>query len=146
MSLVPRAGETHPWRNAMQGNPCKGVERNYEEPRERFFSQAELAAIGDALNECREYGAAADCIWLILLSGCRPSEAMKARWSEFDEPGFWTRPSAHVKTRKTLKMPLSPPAIELIDRLRKKRGKSPSLPREIRGDGDRVAETHRTRA
>jgi integrase len=127
MSLVPRAGETHPWRNAMQGNPCKGVERNYEEPRERFFSQAELAAIGDALNECREYGAAADCIRLILLSGCRPSEAMKARWSEFDEPGFWIRPSAHVKTRKTLKVPLSPPAIELIDRLRKKRGKSPHV-------------------
>jgi integrase len=124
MSLVPRAGETHPWRNAMQGNPCKGVERNHEEARERFFSQAELAAISDALAECD--GTAADCIRLIMLSGARPSEAMKAEWSGFDaEPGYWIRPSAHVKTRKTLKVPLSPPAIELIDRLRKQRGKSP---------------------
>ena len=51
LSLVPRAGETLPWRNAVLGNPCKGIERNHEEGRERFFSQAELAAISDALEE-----------------------------------------------------------------------------------------------
>jgi integrase len=127
MSLVPRAGETHPWRNAMQGNPCRGIERNHEEGRERFFSQAGLAAISDALNECRNHGTAADCIRLIMTTGARPCEAMKAQWSEFDEPGYWIRPSAHVKTRKTLKLPLNPPAIELIDRLRKKQGKSPHV-------------------
>ena len=123
MSLVPRAGETHPWRDAVAGNPCKGVERNHEEARERFFSQAELAAISDALSEYG--GVAADCIRLVMLTGCRPGEAIKARWSEFDaDAGYWVRPSAHVKTRKTLKLPLSPPAIELIERLRKQRGKS----------------------
>src|SRR6516164_5040159 len=41
LSLVPRAGETLPWRNQAQGNPCKGIARNHEEGRERFFSQAE---------------------------------------------------------------------------------------------------------
>ena len=40
LALVPRAGETLPWRNAVLGNPCKGIERNHEEGRERFFSQA----------------------------------------------------------------------------------------------------------
>jgi integrase len=126
LSLLPRPGETKPWRDAVMGNPAKGVERNYEEGRERFFSQAELAAISDALNEYD--GVAADCLRLIMLSGCRPSEAMKAKWAEFEEaPGFWIRPSAHVKTRKTLKLPLSPPAIELIDRLRKKRSKGPHV-------------------
>jgi integrase len=128
LSLVPRAGETKPWRDASMGNPCRGIQRNHEEGRERFFSQAELAAIGDALNECREYGSAADCIRLIMLTGCRPTEAMKASWGEFDaEFGFWIRPSTHVKTRKTLKVPLSPPAIELIERLRKRRGRSPHV-------------------
>jgi hypothetical protein len=53
LSLVPRAGETLPWRNAVLGNPCKGIERNPEEGHERFFSQAELAAISDALVEYR---------------------------------------------------------------------------------------------
>jgi integrase len=120
LSLVPRAGETLPWRNAVLGNPCRGIERNHEEGRERYFSQAELAAISDALAEYP--GVAADCVRLIMLTGCRPSEAMKATWSEFDsEPGYWIKPSAHVKQRKTHKLPLSPAAIELIHRLRKTR-------------------------
>jgi hypothetical protein len=49
LALVPRAGETLPWRNAVLGNPCRGVEQNPEEGRERFFSQAELASISEAL-------------------------------------------------------------------------------------------------
>jgi integrase len=121
LALMPKAGETLAWRNAAQGNPCKGVKKNHEEAKERFFSQSELTAISDALIKYRG-PAAADCVRLIMLTGCRPSEAMKAQWSEFDaEPGFWTKPSTHVKQRKTHKLPLSPPAIELIDRLRKKR-------------------------
>jgi len=120
LSLVPMPGENTPWRNAAQGNPCKGIERNHEEGRERFFSQAELAAITDALAEYP--GVAADCARLIMLTGCRPAEALKASWDEFDkEPGYWIKPSAHTKQRKVHRLPLNPPAIELIDRLRKKR-------------------------
>jgi len=29
LSLVPMPGENTPWRNAAQGNPCKGIERNH---------------------------------------------------------------------------------------------------------------------
>jgi integrase len=123
LALVPKAGETLPWRNAALGNPCKGIERNREEGRERFFSQQELAAISDALAEYR--GGAGDCVRLIMLTGCRPSEAMRAEWSEFDEqPGYWIKPAAHTKQRKTHKLPLSPPATELIERLRSERGRS----------------------
>jgi integrase len=119
LALVPRAGETLPWRNAVLGNPCKGIERNPEEGRERFFSQGELTAISDAL--AKYDGVGADCVRLIMLTGARPSEAMKAQWEEFDkEPGYWIKPSAHVKQRKTHKLPLSPAAIELVDRLHKK--------------------------
>jgi integrase len=120
LALVPKAGETLPWRNASLGNPCKGIERNHEEGRERFFSQPELTAISDALAQYG--GVTADCVRLIMLTGCRPVEAMKASWEEFDnEPGYWIKPSAHVKVRKAHKLPLSPAALELVDRLRKKR-------------------------
>ena len=116
LSLVPKAGETLAWRNAVQGNPCKGIEKNHEEAKERFFSQSELTAISDAL--AKYDGVGADC----MLTGARPAEAMRAQWDEFDkEPGYWIKPSAHVKQRKTHKLPLSPAAIELVDRLRKKR-------------------------
>jgi integrase len=120
LSLVPRAGETLPWRNAVQGNPCKGIKKNHEEGRERFFSQTELAAITEAL--AKYPGVAADCVRLVMLTGCRPAEALQARWPEFDgEPGYWCKPSAHTKQRKIHKLPLSPAAIELVDRLRKER-------------------------
>jgi integrase len=121
LSLVPRAGEDRPWRNAIDGNPCKGVPRNYEEGRERFYSQEELALISGALSEYPGV-ASANCVRLIMLTGCRPAEAMKAQWPELDkEPGYWIKPSAHTKQRKVHKLPLSPPALELIDRLRKER-------------------------
>jgi integrase len=133
LALVPRAGETLPWRNAVLGNPCKGIERNREEGRERFFSSAELAAISDALMEYQ--GVAADCVRLVMLTGCRPSEAMRAKWSEFDEqPGYWIKPSAHTKQRKTHKLPLSPAATELIDRLRVKRGCPWVFPGDVTGE------------
>lgn len=120
MSLVPLKGENKPWRDAAAGNPCKGVARNPEEGRERFFGISELAAISEALAEYS--GVGADCVRLIMLTGCRPSEAMLAQWSQFDsEPGFWVKPSAHTKQRKVHKLALAPPAIELLARLRKKR-------------------------
>jgi integrase len=123
LSLVPLPGENTPWRNAVLGNPCKHIERNPEEGHERFFSQGELAKISDALANYQ--GGAADCIKLIMLTGCRPNEAMRAEWNEFDsEPGYWIKPSAHTKQRKVHKLPLSPAAIELVDRLREKRKNS----------------------
>jgi integrase len=103
------------------GNPCKGVERNHEEGRERFFSPAELAAISDALAAYPGQ-TAADCVRLVMLTGCRPGEAMAAKWSEFDaEPNYWVKPSAHTKQRKVHRVPLIPAAIELLDRRRQTR-------------------------
>jgi integrase len=123
LSLLPLEGEVKAWRDAAMGNPCRGVPRNREEARERFFSQAELTAIADALDA---YPAEtpADCIRLIMLTGCRPNEALRATWAEFDgEMGFWVKPSAHTKQRKVHKAPLSPGALELIARRRQRRDK-----------------------
>jgi integrase len=133
LSLRPRAGENRPWRSPLDGNPCKGVKYNHEEGCERFYSQVELAAISDALEQYP--GAAADCVRLIMLTGARPVEAMLAKWSELDaEPGFWCKPSAHTKQRKVHKLPLSPPALELIDRLRKQREGDWVFPGSIPGE------------
>ncbi len=56
----------------------------------------------------------------IMLTGCRPSEAMRAQWAEFDkEPGYWIKPSAPTSSNgKRTNCPLSPAALELIERLR----------------------------
>jgi integrase len=119
LSLKPMAGENEPWRDAAQGNPCRGIERNPEQGRERFFSSAELAALSDALAE--HDTPAADCLRLIMVTGCRPGEALRATWAEFDELGYWSKPSAHTKQRKVHRVPLSPGASELVEKLRRKR-------------------------
>jgi integrase len=125
LALKPAEGEQEPWRNHAQGNPCKGVGRNQEEGSERFFSQAELAALSDALAA---YGPkpAGDCIRFIMLTGCRPGEAMTATWDQFDsEPGFWIKPAAYTKQRKVHRVPLGPAAIELLNSIRSIRETTP---------------------
>jgi integrase len=126
LALTPLPGEQEPWRQG--SNPCKGVKHNPETGSERFFSEAEIAAIADALDMADE-GSSADCIRLIMLTGCRPIEAMRAKWTEFDaEPGFWVKPSSHTKQRKVHRAPLSAAACELIESLRETRNhKSPWL-------------------
>jgi integrase len=126
LALRPLEKEDKPWRNAVDGNPCTGVARNREEGKERFLSSAELAALGDALLEADAvHPTPANSVRLVLLTGCRPDESMRARWPGFDaEPGFWVKPSAHVKQRKVHKAPLAAAALQLIDDLRAARAKS----------------------
>ena len=120
LALVPMKGEVKAWRAADVGNPCSGVKKNPEQGRERFFNAEEVKEICAALDTYG--GAAADCVRLIMLCGCRPGEAMKAQWTEFDaQPGYWIKPSAHTKQRKVHRLPLNVQAVELIARLRKTR-------------------------
>jgi integrase len=122
LALKPMAGEDKPWRDHAQGNPCKGIERNPEQAKERFLSPAEIAAVVEGLDA---YGrtSAADCLRLIMLTGCRPGEAMHATWAQFDaQPGFWIKPSSHTKQRNEHRLPLSAPALQLIADIRAQRG------------------------
>ena len=122
LALKPMAGENKPWRDQAQGNPCKGIERNPETAKERFLSPAEIAAVVEGLDACGRTPAA-DCIRLILLTGCRPKEAMLATWAQFDaQPGFWIKPSSHTKQRKEHRLPLSAPALQLLVDIRTRRG------------------------
>lgn len=125
LALRPMEGEAEPWRDRAQGNPCQGVGRNPEEGHERFFSPAELAALSDAIVFLGS-SPARDCLSFIMLTGCRPGEAMLAEWDQFEsEPGFWIKPSAHTKQRKAHKVPLGAAAIELLARIKADRDRTP---------------------
>lgn len=117
LTLVPKEGETEPWRTAVQGNPCAHVKRNDEQGRERYFSEAELARIAGALNEYPGVHVA-NMLRFVMLTGCRPAEAMAATWDQI-EAGTWIKPAANTKTRKTHRLPLAPAAIELVSRARR---------------------------
>jgi integrase len=106
-------------------NPAKGTERNAEHNRERYVDpKDELARLLTALDE-HEDRQAVDVLKLAMLTGCRKSEALKARWDQFKffqgesgPEGTWTKLSHHTKQKKLHHTPLSAPALLLLDGLR----------------------------
>ena len=99
-------------------NPAKGVERNPEDRRERYLSQAELVRLTEALGECSNQ-LAADVIRLLLLTGARRGEVLGMEWPHVDlEAGVWTKPSSHTKTKKLHRVPLNAAALEVLVKLK----------------------------
>lgn len=99
-------------------NPCSGVSKFKISRRERYFSEEE---IGRLLAACDGYPnqSAANAIRLLLYTGARLNEALKAEWSQFDlERAVWVKPSAHTKTQKTHIVPLSGPVLALLKDMR----------------------------
>ena len=100
-------------------NACRGLERHHEEKRERYLSADELDRLGKALAECPDQQGA-DLIRLLLLTGARSGEARSMRWTDLDlVNGTWTKSAATTKQAKLHRIPLSAPARELLDRLRR---------------------------
>jgi integrase len=100
-------------------NPCLGISKFHEEPRRTFLTKEQLKAFFLALAADHDRGAAA-MVELLLLTGARRGEALKATWSEFDlSAGIWQIPSSHIKggVRRniTITRNLSSPAKRLLD-------------------------------
>jgi integrase len=99
-------------------NPCKGaVDRNPEVKRKRYLSAAEIARLSMALGEHKDRQAA-NAIRLLLLTGARRGEVEGARWSEFDlDAGTWVKPGSTTKQRTDHFVPLSAPALQLLNEM-----------------------------
>jgi integrase len=107
-------------------NPCKGVRKFPEEGRQRYLTQEELAKLLQVLAE-RPNQRSADAIRLMLMTGCRRSEALGATRDQFDLPrSSWVKPSSHTKQRRRHHVELSPIAVELLTNMQAQR--DPSSP------------------
>jgi integrase len=106
-------------------NPCKGVERNREQPRKRYLKPEELERLTKALAE-EPNQEAADIFRLLLLTGARRTEVLGATWDQFDlESGVWTKQAAATKQKTHHEVPLSAPARQLLARRLSQRETSP---------------------
>jgi integrase len=104
------------WRS---DNPTKGVKRNHEEPRDRYLSGSEIAALTEALAKHGDQQSA-NIIRLLLLTGARSGEVLAMRWEDLDlETGHWTKPAANTKQKKLHRVPLSSAARQLLADLAK---------------------------
>ena len=117
-------------------NPVKGVKKYHEERREKWLSaEGDIKKFSKALDDY-PHKDAANCLRLLLLTGARPGEALKATWSEFDlEKGEWTKPSHHTKQKTKHKVQLSDPAIALLRRMKPKNATGPLFPSESSASG-----------
>lgn len=104
------------WRSG--DNPCRGVRKFPEDQRWRNLSEIEVARLLDACDEY-ENPNAANAVRLLLFTGARLQEVLKAEWWQFDlERGLWEKPSAHTKQQRQHRLELEGPALDLLRQMR----------------------------
>jgi integrase len=88
----------------------------------------EIQKFREALDRYADQSAA-NALRLLLLTGSRAGEVIKADWAEFDlSHGVWTKPSHHTKQRKVEHVPLSAPTIKLLEGMASKNATGPLFP------------------
>ena len=93
-------------------NPCRGVERSREEPRDRTLDPTEIAALGKVLSESDIVAPARAAIQFAMLTGLRISEVISIRWERVN----FEAASVLLPTTKTGRRihPLSTAALSLL--------------------------------
>jgi integrase len=94
-------------RDVIAVSPTIGVERPARDvPRERIFDDAEIAILWSACGEEGVFGA---FVRVLLLTGCRRSEASNMQWSEINEAErLWRLPRERTKNAVPHAVPLAP--------------------------------------
>ena len=99
---------------ADDGESREGIRKFAEEKRERWLTVEEVQRSAKPSTATDQ--SAANALRLLLLTGSRAGEVLKATWEEFDlGRGVWTKPSHHTKQKKQEHVPLSGPALQLLE-------------------------------
>lgn len=87
-------------------------------PRQRWLSREELVAFWHALdNDTRIHPTHANILRLIVLTGARRGEVMKAKWSDITGDK-WVIPADNTKNGRSHTVTLCPLALEILDKQR----------------------------
>jgi integrase len=101
-------------RRYISENPCRNISKNPENRRTRYLSVGELARLIAVLDVWPDQISAA-AVKLLLLTGCRRGELLRATWAEFDlAAGLWIKPPTHCKNKREHRVPLSTEAVAVL--------------------------------
>jgi len=105
-------------------DPTKGLKRFPKRERERFLDRTELPKFFEALAGLKTE-TTRDYIMMCLLTGARRSNVAAMRWDALDlNEGVWEIEAAESKNRSSMRVILATPAIQVLNR-RKKKSTSP---------------------
>lgn len=103
--------------NELRGdNPAMGVRKHRENAREVSFTDDELGRIAAAIEHEREAWART-ALQLLMVTGARSGEVLRAEWSEFDlDDAYpaWRISANRMKGGKPHTYPLDPETVELL--------------------------------
>ena len=113
LSVIMREAERMGFRPE-GSNPCRGIKRYRRKGRERFLSDDEIRSLSAVLSErAQRQPSQVAAVRLLLLTGCRKSEILTLRWSDYREGHLFLRDG---KTGPRTVW-LSQPARTILDRL-----------------------------
>ena len=85
LSVILRQAEVYGYR-PKGSNPCTGIKRYRRQGRERFLTAGEMRRLSKTLDQYHErHPLRSSIVRLLLLTGCRKSEILTLRWSEYRE-------------------------------------------------------------
>ena len=85
LSVILRQAEVYGYRPE-GSNPCTGIKRYRRRGRERFLTTEEIRRLSKVIDRHHDsHPLQASIVRLLLLTGCRKSEILTLRWSEYRE-------------------------------------------------------------
>jgi len=102
------------WRS---DNPIQGIQRYHEEKRDVWLRDQELSRFWEVIDHYPTRPAAL-AVKILIYTGARKNELLKATWNQFDlEKGVWTKPAHFTKQNKQHHIPLSEQTVEALKTL-----------------------------
>jgi integrase len=98
-------------------NPCDGISPQFtEQSRDRVLTDTEVKAVWRAAEAIGwPFG---PIVQLLILTGCRREEVAAMHWTELDvKATTWTLPAGRTKNAKAKIVPLSQPAVAILEEL-----------------------------
>jgi integrase len=109
-------------KDLVEGNPCVGLSKpSLETQRDRVLTEDEIRAFWAACDV--EPGIISEAFRLMLVTAQRRGEVLSMRWQDVDDT-WWTIPAELAKNGLSHRVPLSPQALAIIERLRIRTGGS----------------------
>jgi len=109
-------------------NPTRGIGRYPEVKREFWLTTEQNQRFSEALDSYPHRNAA-NALKILMLTGSRAGEVLKAQWNQFDlERGVWTKPSLHTKQKRVEHLFLSEAVRQLLISMKPIDGTGPLFP------------------